>query len=407
MDKEAKSGAGGLSGNGIVAVVLLAAGVLLVREPLQTTRLPVNEARLEQHYSKQDVEARLWQDPLAAIARYRTEARKNDPKKFADDDRRRTALGLAQEVRAIAAKEPRRQPQVLAVMMSGGPYSEYVESRRRTRYAVLAALNASRLSPVDTEHLGYFIPTPTQDASTQLPNSISYEWFEPAGDAQRRELAKDTLRSKVLVMWLQAEAFRDAPLKRMAELAKPFVDAGASWRVLGPTTSDGLKEMIDEADAPIFKKEDSTHDAIRYYSLYATVPDAVLLADVRSGEERAYTVSRFLAGRNVNLVRTIGDDGRLVDALTGELSLRGLKPRMLKPGHEPYQKACRTRGDEGAPSAIAVVAEWDTLYGRTLRREFKAKEPKGNDAATTEDAEPGFCVENYSYVRGLDGQLPG
>lgn len=90
MDKESKSGSGGLSGNGIAAVVLLAAGVLFVREvPLQTTRLPVNEPRLEQRYSLQDIDARLWQDPFGAIVRARAEAAKNDSVKAAADDLRR------------------------------------------------------------------------------------------------------------------------------------------------------------------------------------------------------------------------------------------------------------------------------------------------------------------------------
>ena len=41
MDKESKSGAGGLSGNGLIAVLLLATGALFVREiPLETRGSP-------------------------------------------------------------------------------------------------------------------------------------------------------------------------------------------------------------------------------------------------------------------------------------------------------------------------------------------------------------------------------
>jgi len=38
----------------------------------------------------------------------------------------------------------------------GGGYSESAESRRRTRYAVLSALNVAELRPWDPEHIDYF-----------------------------------------------------------------------------------------------------------------------------------------------------------------------------------------------------------------------------------------------------------
>ena len=92
MEKDSKSGLGGLSGNGLIAVMLLVAGVLFVREaPLETTRLPANEPRFVQLFSLQDIDARLWQDPFGAVARSRAEARKNDAKKAQADDARRTA----------------------------------------------------------------------------------------------------------------------------------------------------------------------------------------------------------------------------------------------------------------------------------------------------------------------------
>ena len=58
MEKDSKSGLGGLSGNGLIAVMLLVAGVLFVREaPLETTRLPANEPRFVQLFSLQDIDA--------------------------------------------------------------------------------------------------------------------------------------------------------------------------------------------------------------------------------------------------------------------------------------------------------------------------------------------------------------
>ncbi len=393
MDNESKTGSGGFPSNGIIAIVVVVAGVLFVREaPLETTRLPVNEAHVVQHHSMQDVDARLWQDPLTAVAKYRAEARKEEPKKLEDDDNLHSAKGLLEEV----AKQSKggRHVEVLAVMLPGGPYSENVESRRRGRYAVLAALNASRLSPDDTEHLGYFLPDSTREP-------IPYEWFLPSADVTTKELSKMSLQSRVLVLWLQTEAFATTPLKLMAERAKPFIESGASWRVLGPNGSDGLKDMIDEdfnADPA-----DQTMKQMHFYSLYATVPDDILLRGQsykHEGGEGIETASNFLKRKGISLVRTIGDDGTLAKALIAELKLRGLNPQMLPKDQDDdlaYQESCRTRHDDndGVPSQIAVVAEWDTLYGRSLLREFRAR----RDVF-------GFCVQPFNYVRGLDGQLP-
>ncbi|MBS0453655.1 MAG: hypothetical protein JSS14_20345 [Proteobacteria bacterium] len=102
-------------------------------------------------------------------------------------------------------------------------------------------------------------------------------------------------------------------------------------------------------------------------------------------------MSNYLAQYNVRLVRTTGDDSVLADALVAELKLRGLRA-----GTREDPKACETSNrSESRLSHIGVISEWDTLYGRTLRREFRA-DPKNE----------GFCVHRSSYVRGLDGVLP-
>ncbi|NDZ16408.1 hypothetical protein C7T35_23560 [Variovorax sp. WS11] len=397
MDKDSKSGFGGATGNGVIAVLLVAVGVLFVREvPLETMRMPATDPRLELHHAMQDIDARLWQDPFGAVSRGRAEARKNDAARARGDDARRTAK-LMEEIRS------RRPVEILAVMLPGGPYSENVESRRRARYAVLAGLNASRFSPVDTEHLGYFFgPSPPEPPAASM-EPIPYEWFEPALDARQRP---DGLDAHVLVVWLQSEAFGSEPLRRITDLARLFPQAGVSWRILGPNGSDGLKAMIDEVAARTFRSEALVWP-MRFYSPYATVPDRVLLRGVVP-DGSILSLSEFFSRRGVALVRTIGNDARLADDLVKELGLRGLDARALHDG-EDYSDACpRAAGEErkkeskkpskektSPHSHIAVVAEWDTLYGRSLRREFR---PTRHEA--------GFCVERFHYVRGLDGQMP-
>jgi hypothetical protein len=141
------------------------------------------------------------------------------------------------------------------------------------------------------------------------------------------------------------------------------------------------------------------HD-LRLFSPAATAPDASLLRGVKvnAGD----TVSAFLAQKNVSLLRTIGTDDQLAFALVHELELRGLRARPSS----GLMARCPQQGEESSsgashkhlPSSIAIVSEWDTLYGRSLRQQFRY------DPSTDK---PGFCVTRWHYLRGLDGRLPG
>lgn len=395
MDKEARSITGGLPANGLIAVLLLATGAFFVREiPLEANRPPAGDQRIEQHFSLQDIDARLWQDPFGAIAKGRAEAAKKKPAaELAAADLERTAENLAGAIR-----QRQGSVEILAVMLGSGPYAENVESRRRTRYAVLAGLNASGYAPLDNEHLGYFLPRAGPDPAERQQEVVPYEWFEPAADARAR--VGDRPRPKVLVLWLQSEAFAERPLQRMRALTAPFEPARVRWRVLGPWGSDGLKAMIEEVADPGHQRAAAAAMRVSYYSQYATVPDRTLLDHRADGV--GVTVSSYLADRGVSLVRTIGDDAGLVDGMARELVMRGLVAHPLEPDSNGesvggYAAVCRPQvAREGAaPSHIAVVAEWDTLYSRSLRRAFMpTRERKG------------FCVDRFNYVRGLDGQLP-
>jgi hypothetical protein len=80
MDRETKAGGSALSGNGMVAVLVLAAGAFVLHEtPFQGTRPAANESRIDQRFAEQDVDARLWQDPFGAVERGREELAKKIP----------------------------------------------------------------------------------------------------------------------------------------------------------------------------------------------------------------------------------------------------------------------------------------------------------------------------------------
>jgi len=75
------------------------------------------------------------------------------------------------------------------------------------------------------------------------------------------------------------------------------------------------------------------------------------------------------------IVRTIGDDKALVDELIHELTLRG-------------------KWHDGPRKSVVLVAEQDTLYGRTFPIMFKKQAKNAS-------------VRTFSFFRGVDGALPG
>ncbi|TQK03506.1 hypothetical protein [Herbaspirillum sp. SJZ107] len=380
MEKESKP-SGGVPTSGIIAIVMLTVGVLFIRTvPLEATRLPVSEPKIQQASAGQDMDARLWQDPFGAVARAREEARKRDPKKAEASDSERQPEKILGEM-----KDGDRKAVVLAVMLQGGPYSEDIETRRRVRYAVLAGLDASGQVPIDAEHLGYFFPK-GPDKSGFVP----YEWFQ-----SKKEKAGDHA-PRVLVLWLDGNAFKDKPLEEMRTLVgqiKPR-DRLASWRVLGPATSGGLSAMVKELDdipdvQPSGDPEQAEVPTLYFYSAVPTAPDTRIAPELPSGQ----SLPSLFDKKGVKLVRTIGDDRQLANALIRELRLRGLHAGRRRTEQDA---TCELGKDKPqVPSHVAIISEWDTLYGRAL-----------GDAFLTHADADGFCIHSASYVRGLDGEQP-
>ena len=110
--------------------------------------------------SDQQVQARLWEDPL-------------DLKGQKAQAEGETAFKLLRG--QIAARAPSDQsPTLLLVMSHGGPYGEDQESRIRSRFAVISALGESGYAPEDATHIGAVeIAWPTTD---DFRNGSIYLW---------------------------------------------------------------------------------------------------------------------------------------------------------------------------------------------------------------------------------------
>jgi hypothetical protein len=187
----------GMPTSTLIALALGAMGLIAFNKiPLQDTRPTEPPAPIYWHspLEAQDIEARLWEDPLAAVARVRSA----DPAHDTSD--RHKAKYLRD---SLAAAGPPSQVLVLGVFVTGAPYAEDIEARRRARYAVVAGLHRAGFVPQNSEHVGYFLaPGDSRESATV----VVYE----ALTAEHPE--QDPGHALVLLLWLDQDSFRAEPL---------------------------------------------------------------------------------------------------------------------------------------------------------------------------------------------------
>lgn len=387
----------------IILVLVMSAGAFWVQKvPLPSARPAEPMVVAERYAAQQDIDSRLWQDPFEAVKKA---APKSDSVIDADIKQALLKLsGASQSIVNPGAKvqndlcndlSPKDQVQVMAVMVNGAPYAEAAEARRRTRYAVVSGLGRSEYVPRDREHIGR-ITANIGDQSKQLSSVvIPFEWFQHANKMEKR----------VLVLWINETQIRDKPLQHLKELVGQACSGSQENKtvIIGPGSSDTLGTLLRDVKR-VFQPDTSSAEAselqlflkgLQIYSPKATAPDEHLLLNAdwpEKGTKRlpSYCLDphRTLASELTQIIpelqfhRTIPTDCALVVALTEELRIRGVEP------------------DDG----IVLISEWDTAYGRALPKAFdevlKEKRAQKIDAAHE-------TLWHYSYLRGLDGILPG
>ena len=150
-------------GSGFIVLAFAAVSALYVahqKPPLVSMR-PTDTA-YQVHELKgvgQDIDARLWQDPFAAVERDIDDKRGQVPR-----DGRHTTLNFRRQA---------KQTLVLSVALSGAPFPEIAETRRRLRYAVLSALHVAGYEPGDEKHIGYWQPDDVTPKGAPLQNQVA------------------------------------------------------------------------------------------------------------------------------------------------------------------------------------------------------------------------------------------
>src|SRR5262245_11326762 len=441
---------------GVVTLAVALAGVLLVKEPLRSSRPVGAGLDVKQTTGEPSVRARLWEDPLAAVQRGMSDApppviglSKSLPSLSAESSLFQRLRPLRLEIADRVKKDEKIT--VLLITMSSDPYAESTESRIRDRYAVGTALGVACYAPEDEAHL-LFIEGDSQRVSPALP----YEWYrlrETRVCGEGKDRAENTL-----VVWIPDDALSRGFLATLTSLSQALVcqesiqktgclliddrrklvrlnqtlQQAVTFKILGPRSSSALRDLLVEAGdlyaephegVGVWPNADGT---IELYSPWASAMKGILAYGLKEGgkglacqiyEACEQEFFHRLAAANVRLVYEIGSDNRLFDTLIAELDRR-----QVRLGWD----------------AVILIGEWDSFYGRALPIEFRAaacaKVATFTEAELKEILVPttikSWCptvpsaidlqiqrpadyesltlnVFRYSYLSGLDGEVPG
>lgn len=421
---------------GIVAVLLVLTSAIIPQQgPLLSSRPGgINVGQSNNVGNIQDVDARLWEDPFDAVHRHQLEmARVAEKVKGATNGAalatHHRAEAITTKVSELLAEKPApddlseaRAVAALAAMVFAGPYPEDAEHRRRARYATLSGLKVAGYFPDDAEHVGYIELSEeerrVEPNAPPLPSIVPYEWFT-AGPSNR------ALPRRLLVLWLDELAFQQNPLGRLDRLLcrvlgsaqapsapdpcapqhRPKRPDGLPVVVLGPAGSNSLEAMVSEIggkdDKPGRAVSTSWLAGATMYSPTTTTSALSLTATgsqlVGSEPEAEARLSKlFLAKREIALFRVAVPDTTVMLELVKELGYRGVN---LVPAADASD--CRK------VDHVALISEWDTVYGRALPNAFEAAMEGATvkSEATVGRQRPCENVHRYSYMRGLDGTL--
>lgn len=379
----------------IIMVVLLAAGVLVKNIPLESAR-PSDAERVKYvPIGQQNVEARLWQDPFAAVEKHEEH--------FVQAASQQSAA-LAGQIGALKPEvlldkigkehEKSSEVKVLAISVFGGSFAEAAESRRRSRFAVISALGFHGYSPENADTIGYFRleqeSAKSEAGETEIEEQIKqimipFEWFERT----------EPSASKVLLLWLNESLY--VPSLVQEKLPSLFGEI----TLVGPAGSAMLMKLLQHADAIVPDQQNS----IRIFSPSATISDCKLPYLPTNTDNPLQPWQCFFDRDNhrevlekKGIVRTIGTDDVLAVTLLWELWQRGVNREQNWP----------SSGGQGArqrnafcKDGVVLISEWDSAYARTLSHNLV------ESFSELCSAHVGLTppVHRFNYLRGLDGVL--
>lgn len=408
---------------GVLAVFF--STVLLSQYAFDLLRLSEGETAQERSLLPPPVEARLWEDPLAAIVRHRDVVEKQckqRPAPCKHDD------GLDTKISLPSADI------LIVVPLPGSSFVGGEEQRRRIRYAMLAGLASKGFVHDHSSRLGLMRLTPCESLSgCEETKSRSDPDRDPkaSGQEERAEyatsgtpmdIAYESLREektgkRATVLWVDDTRLGRNWLTTIAMLLNKTHPPADSQKpgtpqvtVVGPYTSEKLAEAIRnlakiEQRGNAFCTNWNRLKTFNLVSPFSTADEGALiksavLANIKSDELKEITsidcpdsgrrghkdlkfgtlAEIFQAlGLHVDhrsdpfFLRTVGSDTRQVELLRTELCARGL------------HKGGR----------VVLLHEWDSLFARSLVEKIRQGLPCPGGSVVD--------VDTYAYFGGLDG----
>lgn len=414
-----------------VIISLVVSTFALTREPFLEARPAGAQLQVEQ-----PIEARLWQDPFDALERHRKKHKdsENPGSEFVCNEELFSKLNLTE-----TAEKPLPPPSIMVALVSGGPYADEVEMRRRIRYAVLAGLKNAQMVPEDEQHLRCLTLAKDLALAKDISGKklgqveIPYETFvanpfDPPTDLNNNK----RFDAQTILFWVKEEDLDTEPLQRLENLhdtlSKKLGSNGPQpnsnqnsqkkvLKVIGPSTSTILRYMYLEEAKDIEEKKNNKNTEkedklnIEIYSPLATAEEAMLkhgIAESSASETGSQQKQPESPTYKMKLLRTVSDDGVLTRLLLEELKRRRVDPvlglRCSEKLPDTVGSLCDTTGG-GRLNRIALVSEWDSFYSRAFAETFKENIVKGIEN-TSSKAKVDDWVLQFSYLRGLDGLLP-
>ena len=456
-----------------VAAVALGGSVLYLNLPLESQRPSNPSTVLETSRDPQFPLARLWQDPLHVVYEHWRNTGEEQWKAvpfvtdFRDDINDNAGAdesdrGADDDRRAPRAGDDRRVLRLL-VMLSGMPYSDDRERRRRQRHAVVSALTSSGFVPSDGTRLRYFrapsfrnvpdaaasvldddgleifdeyftrnVPDEAAVGTHNDTTLVGYEMYEPSVEPDRGDWRS------VDVFWLNTEDFLQQPLHRVSALVAALnsrrlgsddaTTVGETNTVLlGPPSSGVLKAMFEENPNKMppmvrdFLKRVAWTDAWHRFA-----PDGPrgLLQEIVSNGERDFNFKSLESSAQkartelgvISHEATIPVEWLVCrpddEGCPAEM-VRIRQPRGVKSFHSSIADDGRVLEavlnelvNRGACTGrerpkVVIVSELDTVYGRLIG-ELAEQAAKRVDSG--EKCE--IKIVQHGYLQGVDGEMP-
>ena len=434
----------------LIAVVFMASGIIVNSVPLESRR-PVDPERIKlTHAGRQDIEARLWEDPFTAM-RHVTGRTPEERCKEALDDRTHHPAALHGSIEYLAKQE--RAISVLPVMVLGGPYFEDGEGRRRSRYAVISALLRSGWEPSSEDKIGYVwtLESCVESPWGRLaPELLPYEWFRSddssAANGNGKGEAGGRRGRNLLVLWVDEEAVLRQPLRGIERIVELLAVGGVACPSSTAVPKSRLQPDAEKALADRLQKRRLCIKPVKALleAKGCPWPAGENPRDVRFGDGKMRPrpwcetrvigpatsptlqgIARGLARSPVSasgsdwlrfyssgataalegvdavqklfterVVRLTTTDDQLTDSFVAELKLRLVDPT-------PFWRAGRFLRDQNplCASTVVLVSEGDTSYARDFQKRFGDRFGKCSDGRAPR-------VAPVRYLRGLDGVLP-